>query len=179
MLKEIVKKQKLKNNNNKDNNESKKEDFEKLIKNLNNKSSKNINNNKMNELIINKNNPPPKGSDLKNTDQYFQTKSSERNIVKNENFSDFNKESTKEICKEIDLSGKSKIDRMRRNERSNLFKEGTIHDVLSSRENFIKFNNNINICFDNKKNMSRMTIPLKMKMKIIVKILIILEIIII
>ena len=44
MLKEIVKKQKLKNNNNKDNNESKKEDFEKLIKNLNNKSSMNINN---------------------------------------------------------------------------------------------------------------------------------------
>ena len=157
MLKEILKNKKLKNNiNNKYNIDDKnKEDFDKKIKIRKNKSAKTINNQKVNILITNKNNPPPKGSNIKKLQQYLQekkmAKSSEINNDKDDNFSDINKESTIEIFKENHLRRMSKQYSTNQNERINSIKEGATHYSLSSKENFIKFNSNINIHFDNEK----------------------------
>ena len=75
-----------------------------------------------------------------------------KNNGKEDNFSDFNKENNIEIFKENKkVERKSKKYRTRRNERKSLIKEGINPDSLSSRDNLLKFNSNVNIPFVNEK----------------------------
>jgi hypothetical protein len=154
LLKEILRNKKLKNNINND--DKNKKPFDNEIKIRKNKSAKTINKHKMNVLITKKNNPPPRGNNIKKLEQYLKerklAKSSERNNDKEDNFSDFNKEGNIEILKENHLSRNNKKFRSRKSEKiTNLIKEGVSHETISSKENFIKFNSNINLNFDNEK----------------------------
>jgi hypothetical protein len=77
------------------------------------------------------------------------TKSFERNNDKDDNFSDFNKESNIEIFKENNLRRSNKKFSRKKSEKTSLIKEGGTHETISSQDNFIKFNNIIH--FDNEK----------------------------
>ena len=164
MLKEILKnknkEEKPKNNINKDYKDNQnKQDLVKRRNRRRNKTSKTIKSNiRLSLFLNNKNNPnpPPKGNNLRKYDQYLQEIRLEGpldlNNNKEDNFSDFNKENNIEIFKENKkIERKSKKYRTRRSERKSLIKEGVNPDTLSSKDNLLKFNSNINIPFVNEK----------------------------
>jgi hypothetical protein len=155
MLKEILnnKNKKLNNINNDDKNN---QYFDKVIKIRRIKSARTFKNKHKMNLYTNKNsNPPPKGNKIKKLDQYIKEMKLENILERNndkDNFSDYNNKNNKKIFKESKKLGrKNKEFRTRKRERTSLIKEGCTHETLSSKDNLIKFNSNINISFDNEK----------------------------
>jgi len=158
-LKNKNKDEKIKNSTNKDNNDDKKkQDGFQRRKDRKNKISKTIKANHKISLFLNKvNNPPPKENNIKKIEEYLQENkadnSLDRNNVKEENFSDFNKENKIEIFKENKkFARKSSKFQTKRFEKMNLIRDGITYDsLLSSKDNLIKFNSNVNIPLVNEK----------------------------